>query len=55
MGPIEKELCTPTGAAILAALNAKLDKKNGNLIQKEGLSRGSKDFPIPPLKIHLVK
>jgi hypothetical protein len=51
MGPIDTELCTPTGAAILAALGA-----GGVNDQKEelillGTSRGEKELPIPPLKI----
>ncbi|MBS2213006.1 DUF111 family protein [Carboxylicivirga mesophila] len=54
MGPIEKELCTPTGSALLAALDAQLSAHNGAAIIKEGTSRGGKDFPIPPLKIQLV-
>ncbi|MBR8537021.1 DUF111 family protein [Carboxylicivirga sediminis] len=54
MGPIEKELCTPTGSALLAALDAQLSAHNGAPIIKEGTSRGGKDFPIPPLKIQLA-
>ncbi|MCT4589232.1 MAG: LarC family nickel insertion protein [Carboxylicivirga sp.] len=54
MGPIEKELCTPTGSAILAALNAKPGTLNGQEVIKEGTSRGGKDFPIPPLRIQLA-
>jgi len=55
MGPIERELCTPTGSAILAALNAKLGNNNGSEIIKKGTSRGGKDFPIPPLKLILAQ
>ncbi len=54
MGPIDKELCTPTGSALLAALEAQLREHNGATIIKEGTSRGGKDFPIPPLKVQLV-
>lgn len=54
MGPIDKELCTPTGSALLAALEAKLVDGNGVENKKEGISRGGKDFPIPPLKIILT-
>ncbi len=53
MGPIDVELCTPTGSAILAALDAKItDAENGEVICM-GSSRGGKDLPIPPLKIEL--
>ncbi|MBK3516301.1 nickel insertion protein [Carboxylicivirga marina] len=54
MGPIDKELCTPTGSALLAALNAKIGEANGESFQAEGSSRGGKDLPIPPLKIQLI-
>ncbi len=54
MGPIEKELCTPTGSAILAALDAELVDTNDFEIKEEGISRGGKDYPIPPLKIMIV-
>lgn len=55
-GPVETELCTPTGASLLAAL---IKKNGGNdsgefTILGEGASRGSKILPIPPLKIYLV-
>lgn len=53
-GPIERELCTPTGSAIIAALSAELVKHNNIEIIKEGKSRGGKDFPIPPLRIILA-
>lgn len=56
-GPIRQELCTPTGAAILAALQVKLDTQ----IQPDtlkaapsGISRGSKILNIPPLKVYLI-
>ncbi len=54
-GPIAEELCTPTGAAILAALNADTIQKfetDLNVLGK-GQSRGSKILDIPPLKIFL--
>jgi uncharacterized protein (DUF111 family) len=56
-GPIDKELCTPTGASILAALDS-----GSNVAPKEipnrppslsGLSRGSRIYDIPPLRIDL--
>jgi len=53
-GPIDKELCTPTGAAILYSL--KLTEKTDLKISKnivKGVSRGSKTFPIDPLKIYI--
>ncbi|HLP46433.1 MAG TPA: nickel insertion protein, partial [Candidatus Kapabacteria bacterium] len=55
-GPIEKELFTPTGAAILAALGAQV---NDTLAVKNldvkfiGTSRGAKILDIPPLKLLL--
>ena len=55
-GPIDTELCTPTGASLLAALIDK-NKKNHTgefKVLGEGSSRGSKILPIPPLKIYLV-
>ena len=52
-GPVETELCTPTGSAILAALEATLLETKKSPIIKEGNSRGGKDLPIPPLKIML--
>jgi uncharacterized protein (DUF111 family) len=57
LGPIAEELCTPTGAAILAALNADTIQKSETdfNIQKRGQSRGSKILDIPPLKILLTK
>ncbi|TLX77177.1 LarC family nickel insertion protein [Labilibacter sediminis] len=55
MGPIDVELCTPTGSAILAALKADVltafDEDENNSVK--GHSRGSKDLPIPPLTIYL--
>lgn len=52
-GPVETELCTPTGSALLAALDATLLETEKDPIIKEGNSRGGKDLPIPPLKIML--
>jgi len=49
-GPIEVELCTPTGAAIIAALDVELKDANDNL-KVIGTSRGTKDYDIPPLKL----
>jgi uncharacterized protein (DUF111 family) len=55
MGPVDVELCTPTGSAILAALKANQLVENINIdnIICEGFSRGGKDLPIPPLKLIL--
>lgn len=53
-GPIDHELFTPTGAAILAGLEAKLDTDLSlKDCREKGFARGSKDYPIPPLKIGL--
>ncbi len=54
MGPIEVELCTPTGSAILAALSATIGESDSGNIVFKGFSRGSKDLPIPPLEIQIV-
>ncbi len=51
-GPINTELCTPTGASIIAALNAEMiekDIENLNI----GTSRGGKILNIPPLKFYI--
>lgn len=56
-GPIEKELCTPTGAAILAALGTGGDiaaTETVNNPVSSGRSRGSSILPIKPLCIYLV-
>jgi uncharacterized protein (DUF111 family) len=56
-GPIQQELCTPTGAAILAALQAEVDKniKPETLESAQsGFSRGSKLLQVPPLTIYLI-
>ncbi|WP_291857658.1 nickel insertion protein [Marinilabilia sp.] len=54
-GPIDTELFTPTGAAVLSALEAKEVKPfpKGVEAAKLGASRGTKDLPIPPLRISL--
>lgn len=54
-GPIETELFTPTGAAVLSALSAKEIEKlpSGKQAVAEGQSRGTKDLPVEPLKIFL--
>lgn len=54
-GPVSFELFTPTGAAVLSALNPKLnsDVKLKSEDVKTGTSRGTKDLNIPPLKIHV--
>ncbi len=55
-GPIEIELFTPTGAALLTALEA---FQTGVLPQVEplfhGKSRGTKDLPIPPLEVMIFE
>ncbi|NPA35779.1 MAG: LarC family nickel insertion protein [Chlorobi bacterium] len=56
-GPVDFELFTPTGAAILSALfpilkeNEKPEDENIST----GSSRGTKDLAIPPLKICITK
>lgn len=52
-GPVEKELFTPTGAAIIAALDAKLDT-SFNPGTPTGIARGTKLLDIPPLKFYLI-
>jgi uncharacterized protein (DUF111 family) len=57
-GPIEVELCTPTGAAILAGLQIKKEIKQSDrnrTILGSGCSRGSQFYPISPLTIYLVE
>ncbi len=53
VGPLNFELFTPTGAAILSALNPELnsDVKIETKNIRTGTSRGTKDLDIPPLKI----
>ena len=55
-GPVDTELCTPTGASILAALlkNGREKSYENKKILGEGSARGSKILPIPPLKILLI-
>ncbi len=55
-GPIEKELCTPTGSAILAALTERSTEieKLPEEVRATGCARGSGDFPIPPLKFYMI-
>ncbi|MCP5104469.1 MAG: LarC family nickel insertion protein [bacterium] len=55
-GPIEKELFTPTGAAILAALGSKVNLSidvEAPDIYAAGTARGTKILDIPPLKVFL--
>ncbi len=47
-GPVNTELCTPTGAAILGALKATKGEMPGKSIKK-GCARGTKKLDIPPL------
>ncbi len=55
-GPVDTELCTPTGASLLAALITDIRKPDmkKNIISLKGYSRGSKSLPIPPLKIFII-
>ncbi|MGM0377071.1 MAG: nickel insertion protein [Bacteroidota bacterium] len=53
-GPIETELFTPTGAALLSALQAtEIKEQPSEQAKVEGCSRGTKELPIEPLKISL--
>lgn len=52
-GPIDVELCTPTGSAILAALDVKVNE-DINPVSFSGFSRGTKILPVPPLKVAIV-
>lgn len=55
-GPIEKELFTPTGAAILATLGVKVNTAitiETLDVKAIGTSRGAKILDIPPLKLML--
>lgn len=55
-GPIDVELFTPTGAAILAALGSPLNESlnpEETDIKATGTARGTKILDIPPLKIFL--
>lgn len=57
-GPVEMELFTPTGAAIMAALGTRLNTSVdlGVLdIAAAGRSRGSKILDIPPFELYLYK
>jgi uncharacterized protein (DUF111 family) len=55
-GPIAKELCTPTGAAIMAALGVTLDPSKTSYTTQyfqKGKSRGSYLYNIPAFKIYI--
>ncbi|PWE01006.1 nickel insertion protein [Marinilabilia rubra] len=54
-GPIETELFTPTGAAVLSALSVKETEQppSDRNPLAEGCSRGTKDLPVEPLKVLL--
>ncbi|MFO8001572.1 MAG: nickel insertion protein [Marinilabilia sp.] len=55
-GPIETELFTPTGAALLSALSAnEVTEIKDKAALVKGCSRGTKDLPVEPLKIFLLK
>ncbi len=49
-GPVNTELCTPTGAAILGALKATKGEMPERAIKK-GYARGTKKLDIPPLRL----
>ncbi len=56
-GPVEVELFTPTGAAILAGLDSKLDEgapAQAPSSAVTGSARGGKLLDIPPLKVFLL-
>jgi uncharacterized protein (DUF111 family) len=54
-GPLDVELFTPTGAALLSALSAlEIEEMPKDVAIATGFSRGTKDLDIPPLKIVLV-
>ncbi len=54
-GPLDYELLTPTGASIMAGLSLRLDESTCITDPVlTGLSRGSKEYPIPPLKLYLI-
>ncbi|MGD2087917.1 MAG: DUF111 family protein [Candidatus Aminicenantes bacterium] len=57
-GPVDVELFTPTGAAILAALdsslNPSIDIETLEVVSM-GKARGSKILKIPPLKLYIYK
>lgn len=52
-GYVESELCTPTGAAILAALNTRKEPMPSKFYKK-GTFRGTKKLPTPPFKMYLA-
>lgn len=56
-GPVDMELFTPTGAAILAALGSRLNPSldpEAMEIKASGIARGTKILDIPPLKFYLI-
>ncbi len=57
-GPVDLELFTPTGAAILAALgsslNTSIDIETLDVVST-GKARGTKILEIPPLKLYIYK
>ena len=57
-GPVDVELFTPTGAAILAALGSSLNNSiviEALNIVSIGKARGTKILEIPPLKLYVYK
>lgn len=53
-GPIDRELCTPTGAAILAALDVgRNSSKTRRRFLRRGRSRGTHPYDIPALEIFI--
>jgi len=53
-GPVNSELCTPTGSALLAALVNDTRQMPEN-INKKGLARGTKKLDIPPLQLIIAE
>ncbi len=49
-GSVKTELCTPTAASIMAGLDVRIDTMDAQ-VYKIGKSRGSKDLPVPPLRL----
>lgn len=57
-GPIDVELFTPTGAAILSALGSSLNRSIDIAaldVVSTGKARGTKILAIPPLKLYIYK
>ncbi len=52
--PVEGELVTPTGAAIVAALSSKVSPFPSMIVEKIGYGMGKKEFPDRPNLLRLV-